>query len=104
MTATDSFNPTDAEGLGAWFARAEDNATRLRRRLIVLGGLAPWRDPPEPEPVPEPMCQGPKSGPAARGTARTQFPARAGAGACRPWKPATAAGAEQEAAPWVKRS
>jgi hypothetical protein len=71
MTATDSFNPTDAEGLAAWFARAEDNATRLRRRLIVLGGLAPWRDLPEPEPLPEPMCQGPKSGPAARGTAQT---------------------------------
>ena len=31
-----SFNPTDAAGLAAWFARAESHATRLRRRLIDL--------------------------------------------------------------------
>jgi hypothetical protein len=74
MTTADSFNPTDAEGLAAWFARAEDNATRLRQRLIVLGGLTPWRDLPEPEPVPEPICQEPKSGPAARGAGQTHFP------------------------------
>jgi hypothetical protein len=28
-----SFSPADAEGLAAWFARAEANAAGLRRRL-----------------------------------------------------------------------
>jgi ferric-dicitrate binding protein FerR (iron transport regulator) len=52
MTNSD-FSPADAEGLAAWFARAESHATRLRRRLATLGDL--WRDPPEPvrgSPVP----------------------------------------------------
>jgi hypothetical protein len=32
-----SFNPADAEGLAAWFARAEANAAGLRRRLRDFG-------------------------------------------------------------------
>jgi hypothetical protein len=48
-TMTDSdFSPTDAEGLAAWFARAEANAAGLRQRLATLGG--DWRSP-APEPV-----------------------------------------------------
>jgi hypothetical protein len=42
MTGSD-FKPTDAEGLAAWFARAEANAAGLRRRLDGLGG--DWWDP-----------------------------------------------------------
>ena len=61
-----SFNPTDAKGLAAWFARAESHATRLRRRLATLGNL--WRDLPEPGP------QAPKSDPTAQGTGRTKHP------------------------------
>jgi len=38
MMDSSNFNPTDAEGLAAWFARAESHATRLRRRLDDLGG------------------------------------------------------------------
>jgi hypothetical protein len=35
---TDSgFKPADAEGLAAWFARAEANAAGLRRRLRDFG-------------------------------------------------------------------
>jgi hypothetical protein len=60
MTDSD-FNPTDAEGLAAWFARAEANATRLRRRLDDLGGE--WRSPP-----PEPVRQAPEAGAGAQGT------------------------------------
>jgi hypothetical protein len=48
MTDSD-FSPTDAEGLAAWFARAEANAAGLRRRLDDLSGE--WRSP-SPEPVP----------------------------------------------------
>ena len=44
-----SFNPTDAEGLAAWFARAEANAASLRQRLDDLGGE--WRDPAPERPV-----------------------------------------------------
>ena len=32
-----SFSPADAEGLAAWFARAEANAAGLRRRLRDFG-------------------------------------------------------------------
>jgi hypothetical protein len=32
-----SFSPADAEGLAAWFARAEANAANLRRRLRDFG-------------------------------------------------------------------
>ena len=32
-----SFSPADAEGLAAWFARAETNAAGLRRRLRNFG-------------------------------------------------------------------
>jgi hypothetical protein len=32
-----SFSPADAEGLAAWFARAEANAAGLRRRLSDFG-------------------------------------------------------------------
>ena len=67
MTATDSFNPTDAEGLAAWFARAESHATRLRQRLATLGGE--WRIP-----APGPVRQEPKSDPTARGTTQTISP------------------------------
>jgi hypothetical protein len=73
MTATDSFNPTDAEGLAAWFARAEDNATRLRRRLATLGGE--WQTP-----APEPVWQEPKSDPGARRTTQTRNLAQAAVG------------------------
>ena len=57
MTDIDiDFSPVDAEGLAAWFARAEDNTARLRRRLLLLGHEGPWADP-------ETMPQGPKSDP-----------------------------------------
>src|SRR3954471_465920 len=46
-TMTDSdFNLTDAEGLAAWFARAEANAAALRQRLEGLGREW-WSPPPE---------------------------------------------------------
>jgi hypothetical protein len=32
-----SFSPADAEGVAAWFARAEANAAGLRRRLRDFG-------------------------------------------------------------------
>jgi hypothetical protein len=60
MTDSD-FNPTDAAGLAAWFARAEANATGLRRRLDDLGGG--WQSPP-----PEPVRQAPETGAGAQGT------------------------------------
>jgi hypothetical protein len=60
MTDSD-FNPTDAAGLAAWFARAEANAAGLRRRLATLGGA--WLDP-----APEAEWPEPKSAPTAPGT------------------------------------
>ena len=61
-TMTDSdFNPTDAAGLAAWFARAEANATGLRQRLDDLG--REWQDP-----APEPVRQAPETGPGAQRT------------------------------------
>jgi hypothetical protein len=75
MTDSD-FSPTDAEGLAAWFARAEWHATRLRQRLATLGGE--WRTP-----APEPVRQQPKSGPAAPGTGWTAVPPAAGKAAAR---------------------
>src|SRR4051812_1484768 len=72
-TMTDSdFNPTDAAGLAAWFARAEANATGLRRRLDDLG--REWQDP-----APKPVRQAPETGPGASGTgwaATTPYPPR----------------------------
>ena len=70
-TMTDSdFSPTDAEGLAAWFARAEANATGLRQRLDDLG--REWQDP-----APKPVRQAPVSGPGAQetGWAATTLPA-----------------------------
>jgi hypothetical protein len=60
MTDSD-FNPTDAAGLAAWFARAEANATGLRQRLDDLG--REWQDP-----APDPVRQAPETGPGAPGT------------------------------------
>ena len=37
MTTDSSFSPADAEGLAAWFTRAEANAAGLRRRLRDFG-------------------------------------------------------------------
>ena len=70
-TMTDSdFNPTDAAGLAAWFARAEANAAGLRQRLDDLG--REWRDP-----APEPVRGRPEAGAGAQGTgwAATTLPA-----------------------------
>src|SRR3954454_21373388 len=89
MTDSD-FNPTDAEGLAAWFARAEANAAGLRRRLDDLGGE--WRNPP-PEPAPRTRDSTLRIDPAVRRTdpAATHYPPRerpllrpygAAAGAC----------------------
>jgi hypothetical protein len=69
MTNTD-FNPTDVEGLAAWFARAEANAAGLRRRLDGLG--RDWRDP-----ASDPVRQESKFDPTVRrtdGTATTEPP------------------------------
>src|SRR3954468_21507023 len=55
------FSPIDAASLVAWFAWAEANATRLRRRLDDLG--ADWQDP-----APKHVPWGPKSDPAVRRT------------------------------------
>ena len=60
MTDSD-FNPTDAAGLAAWFARAEANAAGLRQRLDDLG--REWQDP-----VPKPVRQAPEAGAGASGT------------------------------------
>ena len=68
MTDSD-FSPTDAEGLVAWFARAESHATRLRRRLATLGDSALWRDLPS-DPAPGSVPQRPDSSAVAQGTAR----------------------------------
>src|SRR3954467_4976310 len=72
-TMTDSsFNPTDAEGLAAWFTRAEANAAGLRRRLDDLGGE--WQGT-----APGPLRGGPKAGAGAQGTgwaAITPYPLR----------------------------
>jgi hypothetical protein len=56
-----NFSPTDAEGLAAWFARAEANAAGLRRRLDDLGGE-------RQDPAPEPVRQVPEAGAGAQGT------------------------------------
>ena len=61
MTAPDDFSPTDAEGLAAWFARAEANAAGLRRRLDGLG--AEWQDA-----APETVRGRPETGSMARRT------------------------------------
>jgi hypothetical protein len=37
MMTDSSFSPADAEGLAAWFTRAEANAAGLRRRLRDFG-------------------------------------------------------------------
>src|SRR3954467_10748216 len=67
----DDFRPTGAAGLAAWFARAEDNAAGLGRRLDGL-------EPEGREPTPETVPQKPKTGPAMQGTGRTsQLPERA---------------------------
>ena len=58
------FSPIDAASLVAWFAWAEANATRLRRRLDDLG--ADWQDP-----APKHVPWGPKSDPAVRRTGWT---------------------------------
>jgi hypothetical protein len=60
MTDID-FSPTDAEGLAAWFARAEANAAGLRRRLDDLD--REWQDA-----VPKTGRQAPETGAGARGT------------------------------------
>jgi hypothetical protein len=78
-----SFNPTDAEGLAAWFARAESHTSRLRQRLATLGDSALWRDLPS-DPVPGSISQRPDSSAVAQGTARPAPPTRPARK--RPWR------------------
>jgi hypothetical protein len=75
MTDSD-FNPTDAAGLAAWFARAEANAAGLRRRLDDLGGE--WQDP-----APESVRQAAETGVGAQGTGWTATTLPAGKAAVR---------------------